>query len=636
LEERHIREARKSQYLLAGLVSLITFVVYLSCLQNGFVNWDDDLYVYENPNIRSLNIVFLKWAFLHYHAGFWIPVTWISFAMDYAMWGLNPLGYHLINNVLHAINTFTVVLLMIRLMEVSKRSLRGQKVLLLLDKKPILVAGAAVGLLFGLHPVHVESVAWVTERKDLLSAFFFLLGIFAYTKYVTVLESKMIRDNAMVQIRNKYYLLSFVLFILALLSKPMAVSLPVVLLILDWYPFGRISSLRTLGVVFAEKLPFIALSLLSSITTLFAQKAQVAMSLSELTPFSTRILVGIEALFVYLYKMLVPLNLVPLYPYPRNVSFFSSQYLSSIVLAVGITLVCVITTRTKKLWFAIWAYYVITLIPVIDIIQSGVQSMADRFTYLPSIGPLLVVGLVVAWISTKVDKLKKWRATVTLVSISCAVLLILSITYLTVKQIGIWKKSMTLWSYVIKKEPQSVPLAYNNRGVVFEEMGKFDKAIEDFDKAIALNPGDPVAYNNRGLVFEKMGKFDKAIEDFDKTISLNPFYPGVYKNRGVVFGKTGKFDKAIEDFDKAIALNPGDPVAYNNRGLVFDRMGRFDRAIEDFDKAIALDHSYTDAHYNRGIVYYSTGRFDRAMADFQKACDLGDKDACNKIWFSRH
>src|SRR5512139_1367135 len=247
------------KFLLAVSVSIISFFIYLSALQNQFIHWDDDRYIFENPHIRSLGPAFFKWAFFDFYAGNWHPLTWISHALDYAVWGLSPMGHHLTNNILHAVNTFLVVLLTVRLLEVLKERREAEGAHTFLDDRGISIAGGVTGLLFGLHPLHVESVAWVSERKDLLCALFFLLSIMTYMSYVS--------DR-----NNRSYVLSLVFFILALMSKPMAVSLPIVLLILDWYPFERFGSLDTFRKVLIEKIPFIALSFASAVLTVLAQE----------------------------------------------------------------------------------------------------------------------------------------------------------------------------------------------------------------------------------------------------------------------------------------------------------------------------------------------------------------------------
>ena len=604
-------------YYVAGTVALITFTLYLSSLGNEFVNWDDNEYVLDNPNIRSLNLSFLKWAFFDFYAANWHPLTWISHALDYAVWGSDPFGHHLTNNILHAINTFLVVLLVVRLMEVVSRGeavprlKRGRFTESPLQKNPsltgvtnqfslatdttVLIAAGVTGLLFGLHPIHVESVAWVAERKDLLCALFFLLSIMMYTRYITPPASP---PPLNLRGGRGSYLISLALFTLALLSKPMAVSLPVVLLILDWYPFARITTFRTFKTAFIEKLPFIFLSLVSSILTMIAQSSSMAIRSLEFASLSARLLSAVNALIAYLYKIFLPLKLLPFYPYPLHISNQSGEYFLSIVLTVGITTVCFVLAQKKEfLWFCLWTYYLVTLLPVLGIVQVGDQSMADRYMYLPSLAPLLFIGLLTARVWEKVNTLIKWRLTVKLVCAGTAIFVLSAISYLTYRQTAIWHNSFTLWTYVIEKEPAAVPAAYNNRGIAFGKIGKLDRAILDFDRAIVLHPS-----------------FDRA-----------------YNNRGSAYLLYGHLDKAIEDFDKAININTENPSSYNNRGYAYYLTGRYDRAIHDYNKTIELDQNFAKAYLNRGNLYFTTGNNELAISDLQKACYLGEQEGCNAL-----
>jgi Tfp pilus assembly protein PilF len=654
------------EYYLAGVTAIITFIVYLTSLQNDFVGWDDGTYVVENPFIRSFNGALLKWAFFDFYASNWHPLTWISHALDYAIWGLNPLGHHLTNNILHAVNTFLVVLLVVRLLA-SRQAGRlagwqADKLTSPHDARFALIAAVTTGLLFGIHPIHVESVAWVAERKDLLCAMFFLLSIMMYTRYVTPPASP---PPLTLRVGRGRYFLSLLFFTLAMMSKPMAVSLPIVLLILDWYPFNRISSLKTFRISFIEKLPFIAISIGSSILTVMAQKE--AIMPMELAPLSTRVLVGVESLIGYLWKMILPVNLIPFYPYPNpnTVSPFFLEYFVALVLVAGLTAACLIIAKKQKFWLSAWGYYVITLIPVLGIVQVGSQSMADRYMYLPSLGPFIIMGLVAAWGLSKVTTLKKWKPAIRLFIAVAAISTFIVLAYLTSQQTSVWKNNMELWSYVIAKEPMKVPFAYYNlgmsydkmgqynkaleqydkaialnpasyetysiRGYVLFEMGQFDKALEDYDRAIALNPSYFEAYNNRGIAFDEMGQYINAMKDFEKAIALNPSHFEAYYNFGTTYGKTSQFDKAVEAFNRAIALNPNYAYAYGGRGLAYSHLGQYESALNDLHRALALDYNYAKAYVDRGNLYIKTGNKELAVTDFQKACALGNQSGCSAL-----
>ena len=658
-----MKRTQKHTYYLAACVSLITFVVYLSSLHHDFVEWDDAQYVTENPHIRSLNMAFIKWAFFDFHASNWHPLTWISHAVDYAIWGLNPLGHHLTNVVLHAANTFLVVFLTVMLVNALKDTSIKNGLSEFLDDRTTLITGGVTGLLFGLHPLHVESVVWVAERKDVLCALFFLLSITMYTQYAVSISSRPPEGHLSPRFFNKRYLAALAFGILAVLSKPMAVTIPVVLLILDWYPFERILSLKTLLVALVEKLPFIALSCISSVLTVLAQGTGGAIVPIESVPLSARVLVGIRSLILYLWKMIWPVNLIPFYPYPADVSLSSLEYLSATAMVIAITVICVVSAQRQKLWLSVWSYYVITLAPVLGIIQVGRQAMADRYIYLPSLGPFLIVGLAVAWTWRKVNAITRWNSIKKPFS-AATIFVLIAMSYLTLAQIGIWNNSIRLWSYVIGKNPERAHLvfyfrglallntdqadkaiddfdraialdpyfsdAFLNRGNAFEKKGEFEKAINNFDRAIALNPSYE-AYFNRGITFEKMGQLDKSIGDYDRAIALNPSRYEAYQAGGTLYGKMGLFDKAIEYFNRYIAINPKHSESYNNRGLCYAYLGEDDRALQDFNKAIALDQDLAVTYRNRGNLYLRTGRRELAFPDFQKACDLGNEPACNAL-----
>jgi hypothetical protein len=591
MKRRHLK------YYLASLVSLATFFVYLGSLRNEFVNWDDPAYVFENSFIRSFDANFFKAAFVEFHAANWHPLTWISHAIDYSMWGQRAFGHHLTNNIFHAVNTFFIVLLTIELINSARKiaTTNGHSEFFLTEQGMV-AAGITVGLLFGLHPLHVESVAWVSERKDLLCALFFLLSVLSYIKYAGSMHNKATYSKRTL---NRSYYLALGFFFLALLSKPMAVSLPFVLIILDWYPFERFKTQGTRKLIFAEKLPFVALSVASSVVTIFAQQSESAVLSFESVRFLKRVYMAGGALTGYLEKALWPANLCPFYPFPLQISFLSVKYLLPILLAIGITAVFIAALKNYKVWLAVWGYYVITLMPVLGIVQIGGQSMADRYMYLPSLGPFLIMGvaaaLVYEYVNRDTFKAKKLRALVGLFS----AVAIVSMTSLTMRQIHVWRNSVVLWSNVIDKWPAEVPVAYYGRGKAYAEQGQHYLAIEDFGTAITQIGRNPTAYQ-------------------------------AYNSRGLSYGQLGLFDDAIQDFKKAIELNPNFDESYNNCGVVYFLKGQYDRAVENYNRAISLNHDNAEAYVNRGYVRRSEGDMGLAKADFQKGCDLGKEAGCTQ------
>ena len=656
------------RYYLALLVALITFALYLPSLGNEFLaSWDDGDYVLNNVHIRSLNLSLLKWAFFDFYASNWHPLTWISHALDYAVWGLKPWGHHLTNIILHGVNTFILIFLVFRLVERAKGSTESSEPSLFLNQRAITITGVVTGLLFGLHPLHVESVAWISERKDLLCALFYLLSVVMYLKYEEGNLEKLVEKPALM-LFNWRHLPALGFFILALLSKPMAVTLPFVLLILDWYPLKRIHSLRTFSVAFIDKLPFIALSVISSILTILAQRTQMAFQLMEFVPFPTRVIVAAKSLMTYLWKVVFPFHLVPFYPYPETLSPTPTDYILAYIPLVAITIASVAFARKRKLWLSVWGYYVITLLPVIGILQVGRQAMADRYMYLPSVGPFLILGLLSAWIWARVSVLDSWKQVAKYLSTSIAVIALCFISYLTFEQIGIWKNNIDLWSYVIEKEPKAYSAyyirsfmtkgkkgqldkaledadkaialnptfwpSYKNRADIFERMRLFDKALADYDKAIAIRPSDAEIYYNRGMLFEKIGQRDKAAVDYDKVISLNPQHHQAYYNLGLLSLKEGSRNEALSFFDRSIAANPRYDKAYVSRGAVYAFLRQADRALEDLNYAIFLNQKNAAAYNERGNIYVRSGRKEEkalALSDFRTACNLGNNDGCSSL-----
>ncbi len=616
--------------LIALLVFSITVLVYLPSLGNEFVNWDDDQYVYENRYIQSSPGNFLIWSFSAFHVGNWHPLTWISHFLDYRIWGLNPRGHHLTSIVLHSLNAALVVYLCIGLFEAYSRKNNTEEFSgVVSDEKGVLIAAAATGMLFGIHPVHVESVAWVSERKDVLSALFFCLSILSYIRYVRGLENGR-RGFRQPSFRNYFFSLAF--FLCALLSKPMIVTLPAVLILLDWFPFQRIQSLRTFGKTVQEKIPFIALSVASSVITILAQIKGRSLVPLEASSVPGRIMIAADAIISYVTKMLLPLNLSPFYPYPKEISFLSGRYFFSLLVVIVITLVCVrLSLRGRRVWLAVWGYYLITLLPVLGIIRVGLQSMADRYTYLPSLGPFLVLGLAAAMGYEKLNLLKQrgLRHEYTGFVIACILLVLMS--FLSIRQIRVWKDSIVLWTYVIENSQVKIPFAYNNRGNAYNIKGEYERATQDFDAAIALNPDYSIALNNRGIVYQNRGMYDQAIGDFTRAIALKSNYFDAINNRGGAYNHTGMHDQAIYDFTRALALKPGSFMTYNNRGVAYAKKGLIKNAQEDFERAIALKPDYFEALCNLGMAFDLDGQYDRSVESYTRAIALGRKNAAPYI-----
>jgi tetratricopeptide (TPR) repeat protein len=551
--------------------------------------------------------------------GFWLPGTWITYAFDYRLWGLDPFGFHLTSIILHSLNSLLVVILVVRLLQCARKGNAGSDVHSILDGNGILIAGGVVGALFGLHPLHVESVAWITERKDVLNAFFFLLSLLCYLSY-TAKETAPPRPlpGRMCDIS---YVGTFVFYLLSLLSKPMTVVFPLILLIIDWYPLARFKRRRLAGVL-AEKLPFFLAAAAIGVVTMNSASPFTLVTFADVSPWS-RILVAGKAVIAYIRMMLMPVGLSPLYEHPGNkLSVVTLEYGGSLLLALLVTVCAIAVARRSPVWPAVWAYYLVTLLPVLGFAQNGPQEMADRFTYLPSIGPFLLGGLAAAWLWSKAGGGRGGRVVARRTMVVIGVLYLLLLSVVSIRQIKIWNNSVSLWNHVIENGFSRSPLAYNNRGMAFLEMGKYQQAIDDCTRALSIQPSYFLAYYNRGKAFMLSGRLDLALEDLNRAIAFSPKYADAYAMRGEVYKAQGNLDAAIAEYTAALALNPQLFEVYNYRGIVFKELGQFDRAIDDYNRTIALLPDSAEAYNNRGVANRHLGRLDQAVADYSKAITL--------------
>jgi len=607
-------------WMVACLVALITALLYLPTLKNGFVNWDDERYIFENDHIRSLDFNFLKWSFTSFYASNWHPLTWISHAVDYALWGLNPTGHHLSSVVLHCINTFLVCVVIISLMRAEKSieppipTARGN----LLARS--LIAGGLAGLLFGTHPIHVESVAWVAERKDVLSACFELLSVLCYIGYVGRQ-----RDGKTLL----YYFASLCCFVLALMSKPMAITLPIILVILDVYPFRRLEfggGIKGQKKVILEKIPFFIFGMLGAILTIMAQHAGGAMRSLEVLPLLVRIGIAVRGLCFYLVKIIFPAALYPLYLITRKMFSFSVEYAISILLVIVITLCCFWAWRKgKRIFLAVWVFYVVTLLPVLGIVQVGLQAAADRYAYFPSIGVFFLIGLgiVQAWENNTLNKYTHFLNRKFAVAI--VLLMIAALGALTIKQIRVWHDPVTFWTYEVKGYPNAA-FPYINRADAYARRGNYGEALKDFDNAIRVDSQYALTYIARADVYVKLGDRRRAFEDLNRVIAMKPNVLLAYLNRAYLYASSGDYQRALEDLDRAVALKPDYDKAYNNRGIVYKEMGNYAFAVKDFTKSIELNPYSLEAYNNRASVYALLKDYNNALKDLDTAVALKPED----------
>lgn len=535
-------------YIVAAAIAFITLVVFLPALRNGFVNWDDEEYVVGNIHIRSMDAALLGWAFSTFYASNWHPFTWVSHAVDYRLWGLEPSGHHLSSIILHALNTLLVTLLMVGFLRFCYRGESGAR--------KILIASGITGLLFGLHPVHVESVAWVSERKDLLFSFFFLLSIIFYVRYAADSKSASLRGSSFLKTATDCrYGTSLILFCLSLLSKPMAVSLPLVLLILDWYPLRRWEGEAERVSLLIEKIPFIALSAASSVITIMAQKAGGALVPLPLLPLSTKIANSVMAFATYIVKLILPLSLAPFNPYPQKIQYFSPPFVLALFLVLGILFSCLVFLRKNRAWAAAWAYFLVTLIPVLGIVQVGEQSFAYRYLYIPCIGPFLLAGLATASLYNRFVAAHTHSLYRKSLFVALPLAVLISLSFMTIRQIHVWKDSVSLWSQQIRVMPSHAK-GYHFRGNAYRALSHYDEAIHDFSSAIMLNPfSKPDFYNDRGIAYAKLGRYREALGDFSTAIMMNPAIAVYYRNRGNAYREMGDGERAMGDFQRAESIS---------------------------------------------------------------------------------
>jgi hypothetical protein len=474
-----------------------------------------------------------------------------------------------------------------------------------MSNKSVLLAGIVTGVLFGLHPIHVESVAWISERKDVLYSFFFLLALLEYIRYVSALETSSLSPGVYDSIQCKYISV-FLLFLLAVISKPMAITLPMLMLILDWFPLQRLQTTIGRRRAVLEKIPFFIISVMLSYLAVFAQKMAHAVAERDPIPLPARIMNAAKALVEYLIHMVWPVDLMPLYPHPywENPVLTSPQYLMPAVTVVFISVCCVLLIKRQKLWFAVWASYLILLLPVLGIIQIGAQGMADRYTYLPSVGPCLIIGIASGRVGGKIlssDATK--TAWAVFMSMLCIFTVFLSSA--TIKQIHVWKDGVTLWEYeldLLKKKYQKssfvIWTAYVGNGHAQMRKGNLEGAIQSFSEAILMQTDKDVAYDHyqqRAIAYARLGRLEEAIQDFTTAISMKPAMAVLYYNRGTAFAKRGSLTEAVADLTKAISMSTVPNADYfMNRGNALKKLGRLEEGESDIEKATIIKKSSPD------------------------------------------
>ena len=554
------------QFVVSLFLLMATIAVFWQVRGHDFVSYDDNLYVTQNPHVQSgLTADSVIWAFTSGQASNWHPLTWLSHMLDYELYGLDPKGHHLTNLLLHAANTALLFLVLSWMTDA-------------------LWEPAAVAALFALHPLHIESVAWVAERKDVLSTFFWIITMFAYVRYV---RSPGYRS----------YLLLVLVFALGLMAKPMLVTLPFVLLLLDYWPLRRLSigvsssnnNLKRPWRLIREKIPLLTLAAGSCLVTLLVQRAGPALQSLEQFSLQDRLANALVSYVKYMAKMIWPGRLAVYYPHPLD-HLPAWQIAGAILLLASMTLLVVRKARSHPYLIVGWLWFLGTLVPVIGIVQVGGQAMADRYTYVPLIG----LFISMAWgISSVVTRWPRLKTAVSILTVCVISLLTISTWF----ELHHWKNSIALFEHALKVTSNN-QLAHNNLGLALSKEGRIEEAIEHFSKALLITPQYVHAHINLGNAFKDQGNLKKAEEHYRQALSFVPDDATAKNNLGIVIAMQGRTDEAVALFTEVLRADPDNALAHNNMGIVLAKLGEFDKAIQHFSEALRINPDSASARRN--------------------------------------
>lgn len=558
--------------LILFLLVFLTFAAYRDILHHGFMEFleDNRLYITENPVVQSgLNFKSLEWAFTTTHGWNWFPLTWISHMMDCELFGLNPSGHHLISLIIHILNSLLLFYALYRL----TGNYWGSVV---------------TAYLFALHPMHVESVAWIAERKDLLSSFFFMICLITYDRYV---KNPVIRN----------YLIVVAFFAMGLMAKPMLVTLPFVLLLLDFWPFSRMdlpflkikgekSKIvpRSFLYLIKEKIPLFILSAVSIVVTLFAQRGLIR-SLEDF-PLAVRLENAIISYTTYIYKMVWPVELGIFYPHTGAKPLW--VWAGSAVILIGITCLAILWIRRKPYLLTGWLWFLGMLIPVIGIVQVGQASMADRYSYLPYVG----LSLMAAWSLPDLNTIGPLKRYLTIGGVTIIIIFFWAGTW---NQVRYWRSDISLLERTIDVTKNN-DVAYSNLGTAFNRKGLYKKAISAYQASLKIRPDQPSVYFNLGIAFSGLRNIEKTIESYKKAIELKPDYSQAHFNLGNLYFDIKKMDLAVRHFEDTVRLRPENQEYQNNLAIAYAVTGQKDRAISMLKRLLEKypNHTGTRRNYN--------------------------------------
>ena len=585
------------RWMISGVcifLAAITWLVFGQTLRHPFVNYDDADYVVKNAQVaRGLTLEGIVWAFTHVHSANWHPLTWISHMVDCQLYGLNPRGHHLTNVLLHAATAILLFLLL--------RQMTGT-----------LWRSAFVAAVFAIHPLHVESVAWVAERKDMLSGLFFVLTLAAYVRYSRAPWSPV------------RYSLVVLLFAMGLMSKPMLITTPFILLLLDYWPLGRLT-IRRDGTrrainfprqVLLEKLPLAVLALASCAVTLFAQR-DALQPVARITPL-LRLGNALVSYVDYLRQMLWPTDLAILYPWDAARINLASIALS-VALLVSIS-IFVIMQRQRRYLLTGWLWYLVMLVPVIGIIQVGNQARADRYTYLPQIG----LYLALTWFAA--DLCGRWRHARAVLG-GVAVLVLASLTVMARNQVSSWQDSETLWSHALACTTDNT-IAEGNLGEADYFKGKTSEAMVHFEKSLRIEPNQASIHSSLGVFFLEMGRVNESLAHLEKALEIEPKLADAHYNLGNTYLEMGRAKDALSHYQRALEIDPNDTQALNNMAWILATCP--DTLIRDGAKAVELTERADSLTRGKSPVigatlaaaYAEAGRFAEALKAGERALQL--------------
>jgi tetratricopeptide (TPR) repeat protein len=542
--------------VIASALALATVLVYLPVFQNELVDYDDDYYISQNPNLKlGLSGEGLKWAFTESYGANWYPLTWLSLMLDYELFGISAPAFHGVNLALHVASAVLLFYVFLRM--------TGS-----------LGASGFIAAIFALHPTHVESVAWAAERKDVLSALFWMLTLWAYARYS---EKPAPRRLALVAL----------FLALGLMSKPMLVTLPFVLLLLDVWPLGRLGK-TPVGRLVLEKLPLFALVAISSGVTFFVQRAEGAVQPLHTYTLGARVANALVAYVAYIGKAFWPARLSPYYPHPGDglTVFQAGAAFAALAAATLVTLV--IARRNERLRFLPvgWLWYLGTLVPVIGLVQVGQQAMADRYTYLPYIGLSIMVTFGVAEITKRVSVPRP-----ALIVVGASSLLALAVV--ASAQVRVWRDSVTLFEHALSVTEENA-LAHINLGVAYLNRGRLEGAKRELEEAIRIHPGAAEAHAALAGVRSEQGRDEEALELYRTALRLDPGSSSTHREMGSLLMKLGDSTQALVHFREASALAPADGDALVDLAVALSREGRQDEAMAKFEEASRLPSTRRD------------------------------------------